>query len=194
MSILDIVIAIPLIWGAYKGFTKGFIIEILSFLALALGVTGAFKYAHIMASYLQSHFDINTVYLPFFSFLIVFVLIVILIFSLAKVLTKFINLIALGPFNKIAGMLFGFLKYAFIVSIILWLCSQANIIPPELKAHSFLFSYTQPLAPQTINLISHIIPGLDELIFSIDQMFEQLTEKQLLVHVSSAEFNQYLIQ
>jgi len=194
MSIVDIIIAIPLIWGAYKGFTKGFIIEIFSFLALALGVAGAFKYAHIAASYLQNHLDINTVYLPFFSFLIVFVLIVILTFSLAKILTKFINLIALGPINKIAGMLFGFLKYAFIISILLWLGSQANIIPPEIKAHSLLFSYTLSLAPETINLISHIIPGLDELIFSIDQMFDQLTEKQLLVQLSSAKFNQYLIQ
>jgi len=39
MNYFDIMIAIPLIWGIYKGFKKGFIIEIASFIALGLGIT-----------------------------------------------------------------------------------------------------------------------------------------------------------
>jgi len=181
MSILDACIIIPIIWGAYKGFKKGFIIEVFSFLALILGIACSFKFAHLATAYLQDHFDINSLLLPFISFILVFVGVVILVFSIAKLIDKFLKIIALGFVNKCAGGLFSLLKYAFMVSIILWLCSQVNLINPETKAHSLLYSYVEPFAPRIINSLSLVIPGIGELMESIDQMFLNLTEKEMLV-------------
>ena len=45
MNYLDIIIIIPLIWGAYKGFRKGFIIEIASLIALILGIWGGINFS-----------------------------------------------------------------------------------------------------------------------------------------------------
>ena len=43
MNYLDFIIAIPLVWGAYKGFQRGFIFEIAMIIGLVLGLYLAFK-------------------------------------------------------------------------------------------------------------------------------------------------------
>ena len=45
MNFLDIIIAIPLVYGAYKGFRNGFIMEIFTILALFVGLYAAFTFS-----------------------------------------------------------------------------------------------------------------------------------------------------
>ena len=49
MNYFDIIFVIPLLWGAYKGFSKGFVLEIASFVALGLGVWGGLKFSYLSA-------------------------------------------------------------------------------------------------------------------------------------------------
>lgn len=177
----DIIIAILLIWGAWKGFKNGFIIEVFSLLALILGIAGGFKYTHIASEYLSNLFDIESVYLPFLAFVLTFLLIVILVYFLAKLLTKLLKLSALGIFNKLSGLCFGILKYSFLISTFFWLCNQINILYPDLKAYSYIIPFIEPIAPQTLETISIIIPGFENLIQSIDKLFYDLSDKQNLL-------------
>ena len=77
--ILDIVLALPLIWGAYKGFKKGLIIEITTLIALVAGLYGAIKFSDLTAVYLQENWTIDERYMPILSFAITFIAIVILV-------------------------------------------------------------------------------------------------------------------
>ena len=52
MHYIDIVILIPLLWGAYRGFMKGFIVSISTFLALILGVYGAINFSDFVSKFL----------------------------------------------------------------------------------------------------------------------------------------------
>ena len=91
MNYFDIIIIIPLIWGAYKGFKKGIIIEIASFIALGLGIWGGMKFSSISAKYLSETFDIAENIMPLISFAVTFILIVIVVFTLAKMLQKIVS-------------------------------------------------------------------------------------------------------
>ena len=143
MNYFDIIIIIPLIWGAYKGFRKGFIIEIASLIALALGVWGGIKFSAISAKYLSEVFDISEKIMPLISFAVTFILIVIAVFMLARMLQKIIKMVALGLVNKIAGALFGALKFILIISVGLSLINtvdaQIRFIEPEMKESSLLY-------------------------------------------------------
>ncbi|MFH1321734.1 MAG: CvpA family protein [Bacteroidota bacterium] len=161
MSYLDIILYIPLLWGIYKGFTKGFIIQAASLVALVLGIYGGIKFSYIVSEYIQRYFEISSNYLPIVSFAITFLIIVIAIHFLAKLLAKFIDMVALGFINKLFGAIFGMLKTAFILSVILVIINIADeklkFIPPAEKNNSVLYNPISKLVPT-------IIPGVKELV------------------------------
>ena len=53
MNYIDIILAIPLVWAVYRGFTKGFIIEIASLIAMVLGVYGAIHFSYFIFNQVQ---------------------------------------------------------------------------------------------------------------------------------------------
>lgn len=151
MNVIDIIIMVPLAWSAYKGFSKGLIISVASLLALLLGIYGAIQFSDITSSYLIENFDFNTEYLPVISFAITFILIVFGVHFLARVLDKIAKAVALGPVNRILGGLFGILKTAFIISIIITLVikfdEKTGVISQEQKESSLLFEPLAGFAP-----------------------------------------------
>lgn len=160
MNYFDIVFVVPLLWGAYKGFSKGLVIEIASFVALGLGVWGGLKFSTESAEYLGKMFDISNKIMPLISFSLTFILIVVAVFLLAKLLQSVLKKAALGFVNRLLGLLFGVLKFAFILSIILNLLNVLNneitFITPEKKEGSLLYSPIEKLSQL-------IIPGIKEL-------------------------------
>ena len=173
MNYFDIIIIIPLIWGAFKGFKKGLIIEIASLIALFLGVWGGVKFSSISAKYLSEMFDVSEKIMPLISFAITFILIVIAVYALAKMLQKVIKMVAIGLVNKIAGLAFGVLKFTLIISIILTLVNNVNseieFIEPEMETSSLLYKPISSLAPA-------VIPGLQNI--SINGIVEEALKEE----------------
>ncbi|MDG1477113.1 MAG: CvpA family protein [Vicingaceae bacterium] len=160
MNYFDIIIIIPLLWGAYKGFKKGIIIEVASFIALGLGIWGGMKFSSVSAKYLSKAFDIAENIMPLISFAVTFILIVIAVFTLAKMLQKIIKMVALGFVNKAAGALFGMLKFGLIMSVIINFTNiineQVTFIEPEMKNTSVLY---KPIG----KIAQIIVPGLKDI-------------------------------
>jgi len=172
MNILDLIILVPLAWSAYKGFSKGLIISIASLLALLLGIYGAIKFSDITSDYLIKQFELTTEYLHIISFAITFILIVVAIHLLARVLDKIVKAVALGLINRISGALFGMIKTAFILSIIILLINKfdakTGLISIEQKENSLLFEPLSKVAPM-------IFPYLD--FEKINEMQEKIDDK-----------------
>lgn len=162
MNYFDIIIVIPLIWGAYKGFKKGIIIEVASFIALGFGIWGGMKFSSISAKYLSNAFDIAENIMPLVSFAVTFIAIVIVVFTLAKMLQKIVSMVALGFVNKAAGALFGMLKFGLIMSVIVNFSNVVNeqiqFIEPEMKNNSILY---EPIG----KVAQIIVPGLKSISF-----------------------------
>ena len=90
-------------------------------------------------------------YLPVLSFAITFLVIIIAIHFLGDLLDKFFKLPVLSLVNKIAGMIFGLLKTALIVSILLVILGSldkyANFLPKDKINNSYLYEPVYNLAP-----------------------------------------------
>ena len=150
MNYLDIILAIPLLWTLYKGFSKGFIIEVASLLAIILGVYCGIHFSYFITDALH----LTSSYSPLISFAITFIVIVVVVYVLAKMLEKSVNLLALGFLNKLAGAFFALLKMAFILSVLLMLFNKIDdkirIIPDDTKKHSLLYNPVSAFAPLII--------------------------------------------
>ncbi len=181
MNYFDIIILIPMLWGAFKGFKKGLIIEVASLVALFLGIWGGVKFSSISAKYLSEMFDISEKIMPLISFAITFILIIISVFALAKMLQKIVKLVALGLANKITGAVFGALKFALIISVILNLVNninaEINFIEPEMQNSSLLYEPVSKVA-----LI--IIPGLKDI--SLNGVVENAIMKEATSKIEEA--------
>ena len=75
MSYLDIILSVPLMWGLYKGLSKGIIKELAALTALIAGIYGAIHLADNIHPYLKEQFAITSSFLPIVSFAITFIII-----------------------------------------------------------------------------------------------------------------------
>ncbi len=130
MSVLDIALLVLLILGLVRGFSRGFFVEVASLVALIAGVYGAFHFSNFAGSFLKDRVDWNENTINIAAFAITFIIIVLVIALAGKALTKIADFAMLGLLNKLLGALFGGLKVALILSIILIVLEKlhANIL------------------------------------------------------------------
>lgn len=145
------ILLIPIGLGFVFGLFKGLIKEITSLAAIVLGIYGAKLLAPYISELLVSsfHFSPKTA-LPM-SYLVLFVAIAIGLLMLAKSLEKIFDSMSLGGLNKFFGGIFGALKYALILSILLIVFnaidSHFSMISTETKENSIAYKPLMKLAP-----------------------------------------------
>ena len=126
MSVIDIVLLGFLLLGLIRGFLKGFFVEIASLVALVAGVYGAIHFSDYAASFFEDSVDWDEKYVNILAFTITFIVIVLAIALAGKALTKLADFAALGILNKLFGALFGGLKMALILSVLLNVFDKLN--------------------------------------------------------------------
>jgi membrane protein required for colicin V production len=179
LSFIDLIIIIPLVLGAIGGFRKGFILEIITLLALILAVIGAFHFLHWGMLVLTENFQLSGRFLPFLAFVLIFVGIIAIVNMIGQALKKIIQMVFLGGIDKIAGAVLGALKFVFLFSILIWVFQVFGIeIPQHLQDDSFLYTYVVALAPVTVELFSFIIPATSNLMDNISDLMNFSTPSQ----------------
>ena len=151
MNYFDIIFLIAFIWSAYRGITKGFVVMAASLAALILGIWGAIRFSNFTYNVLSNNFELKTQYLSLVAFALTFIVIVVLIHLFARLVERLLKAVSLNFLNRIAGLLFGIIKTAFILSVILVVINTIDkklpIIPEEHKKNSLLYEPLSKLAP-----------------------------------------------
>lgn len=176
MSTLDIILLIPLIYGAYRGFRKGFLLEVIAILAFIFAIIGGFKLLHLGMDFLNEYFNISGALLPYVAFILIFILIILLINLLGKLLKKVLDLTLLGAVDNMAGAILSVIKWAFGLSIVLWLSTTFGLyLPEEWTVGSFLYPYILPFAPEAVGFFTGVVPFAHDLFDMIKEMLESDT-------------------
>ncbi len=141
MNKLDIFLLIPIALGFIIGLYKGLIKELTSLLAIVLGIYGAKLWARDVSDFLIHKLDFSGKTALPIAYLLVFITIAILLLILANMLGKVLDSISLSGLNKILGGIFGGLKYALILSVLMnffeAIDSKFSIISKQTKEKSF---------------------------------------------------------
>jgi membrane protein required for colicin V production len=163
LKTLDIIILIPLIFGAFSGFKKGFLLEIVSILALILGIIGGIKLLHWGMELLTDHFDIDSLILPYLTFILLFLIIIIVINLIGKMIKKMIDLTVLGSVDNFAGSILGIFKWALGVSFLILISSSLGIsLPEKYTEEAGLYHFIESLAPTVIGYLTVIFPFIED--------------------------------
>jgi membrane protein required for colicin V production len=153
MNWLDWLLIALLLLAAFKGYSRGFIVEVCSLLALVMGIWVAARFSLRFADAVGLGSDKETL-----AFLLTFLAVLVAVHLLARFLTTLIDLAQLGIPNKLAGTLFGALRSAFTLSIMLNLLAgwSDDAFPPRnVREESTLHAPLTAFAPL-------LIPALGE--------------------------------
>jgi len=176
LSTADIIIVVLLLLGAYSGFKKGLILELIAIIAFVLAIVGGFKLLHVGMEYISKMYDGFGNLLPFVAFLVLFVLILIVVNMIGKILKKVVDWTPLGVLDNLAGALIGIAKWALALSILLWVMSGLNInLPDYLTKNSRVLPLVSGFASQVGDFISTIFPSFDSFIKTLEELFESFT-------------------
>lgn len=165
MNTADAFLLIVLLFGAVGGYRQGFLMEVISFIAILLGILGAFKLLGNAMLMIGTNFKISNSILPYVAFAVVFVLIVIVVSLLGKVIKSSIDKSFLGRVDQAMGGLVGMLKAAFLLSIIIWILDSMNIgFLERWFEKSALYAPIAGIAPTITSWISKMIPAFGDIL------------------------------
>lgn len=154
MNFIDILIVLPVVYGAWTGFRKGFIVEIFMLLALLVGVYAGVHLSDQATIILRDNLNVEWKYLPTVAFIVVFLMVGAMVFFLGKVVEKLVDFTGLKLLNKMAGLFFGVVKFLYVISIILLIeqsfQDKAEVLPGKAKEGSLLYEPVKNLSFKSI--------------------------------------------
>ncbi|MCK5826035.1 MAG: CvpA family protein [Desulfuromusa sp.] len=132
MGLIDIAIVVILCIFLLKGVFRGLLKEICSLLGLLLGGVFAFTFHLPLAQFLQDTFNLPAQLCIWGAFLSIFLLVVVLFGVIGFVLNRFVKLVFLGGFNRLAGAIFGIIQGVVILSMIV-LALSSSVAPKTVR-------------------------------------------------------------
>jgi membrane protein required for colicin V production len=157
MEIIDLIILIPLIYGAWKGFKKGFIMELFTILALLVGLYAAFHFSDKITEMIVGTTHEKPGYLPAISFLLLFLAVGAMVYFGGKALEQVLKIAQLSFLNKGIGALIGILKWGYLIGCIFVFIQSIDtnerFITKKNKENAILY-------PAVTGLVSITIPGV----------------------------------
>ena len=164
MSKADILLLVLAALGAWSGYRQGFLMELISLAAILLGVLGGFKLMGEGMLLLQEKFNADKTTLPYISFILIFIIIVVLVRLLGKLVKNSIDKTFLGTIDQAMGSALGVFKTLFMLSIVIWIMDSLKFSPrEEWTEGSWLYPFTANLAPKTAAWIGSIWPAFGDI-------------------------------
>src|SRR5215213_10863551 len=97
--LIDIILAVLLVIAVIKGYRRGLIVGIFALVAIIVGLAAAIKLSALAAAYIGSAIRIADAWLPIVSFIVVFIIVVLLIRLGANLIQKSVEMAFLGWAN-----------------------------------------------------------------------------------------------
>lgn len=167
MKLLDILILIPILWGAVAGYKKGLLIEIIGIAAFIAAIVMGFKFLGLGMELLEPYTSAQLIkrLLPFLGFTIIFFPTLYLINQFGYWLRRTLKMTLLGTMDSLAGAAVGIFTWTFGVSILFWLLTSTGIRMPDHRTDdTYLYPLVIPVAPKIVAKAVELLPASHRLI------------------------------
>ena len=143
--ILDIFVVLVVAFGFYTGYSRGLIKTVFDTLSLVVGILAAMKLSPITINVLESLFNISPSITYLVGIVITFILVMALVRFVGRKLEDVFKAANINSVNKLAGGAVQGLFCAFLISMVLWVLGNYNVVKPETKASSITYPLLEPL-------------------------------------------------
>jgi membrane protein required for colicin V production len=175
--LLDIIFAVLILLAAWKGYSQGLVIGLFSLVSIIIGLAAAIKLSAVVAGWIGKAVKISEEWLPVISFIVVFIIVVLLIRLGARAIQSTIEVAMLGWVNRLGGIILYVAIYTIVFSILLFYAEQMQIIKPATIESSVTYSYIQPIGPKVINALGSLIPWFKDMFEELKSFFGSVATK-----------------
>lgn len=169
--VLDIVFAIIVVLAIIKGYSRGLIVGIFSLVAIIIGLAAAIKLSAVVAGYIGRAVKVSESWLPVISFIIVFLVVILLVRLGAKAIEKTVEFAMMGWVNKLGGVILFLLIYTIIFSVLLFYVVQLDLLQPQTLSESVTYPYLQPWGPKIIDGFGSVLPFFKDMFKELESFF-----------------------
>ncbi len=170
--IIDIIFLLLLVFSVIKGFRNGFVVAVFSFLGIFIGLAAAMKFSTLVAEWLKTSTSVATSILPFLSFALVMVGVIILVRLGAKLIQTALEMVFMGWINKLAGIVLYFGLYTLTFSVVLFYAGKIHLFTDATIQASRSYAFLQPLGPKAIEAFGTVLPLFKGMFADLSAFFE----------------------
>lgn len=174
---IDILFGILLLIAVVKGWRRGLVIAVFSVIALVVGLAAAMKLSTVVAAWLKNSTNISVQWLPFLSFAIVLIGVILLIRWGANLIEASLEVTLMGWLNRLGGMVLYILIYTLAFSVLLFYAAQLKLLNEDTIAQSVTYSKIQPLGPMVINTFGRLVPWFKDMFTELEGFFTQIAQQ-----------------
>ena len=174
MNLLDVIATLIILYGAFKGYKKGFFISLMGFISLYISLIIGIKYHHILILLIQkTPINLEDNALIVVSIIVSFLFSFLIILQLSKLLKYILDLTLIGFLDDLGGAFLGSLICGFILSFLFNIIDWLNVkILSDQINNSILYPIIkeiQPILTKYILLAINISPEFWDLMKSIEE-------------------------
>ncbi len=150
MKTLDLLMLVPLLWGAFNGYRKGLLVEMVAVLAFVIAMIVGFRFLAFGIDLLSPYIsrELARKLLPVLGFSVIFFPVVFMVNRLGFWLRGKLRQTLLGTFDSVAGSVLGVFTWVFGISVLLWLLSYLHVTIPATQTNgAYLYPLVRPVAP-----------------------------------------------
>lgn len=167
MKLLDVLILLPLLWGALHGYRKGLLIEIIGILGMVVAMVLGFKFLGLGMEVLTPYFSEGVArrILPYVGFSAIFFPTIFLLNQFGYTIRRSLRYSILGTFDSFAGAMVGVFTWVFGISVFFWLVDAIGVkIPAHRTEDTYLYPLVVPVAPTVITKGLSLMPNGTDII------------------------------
>lgn len=162
MNWLDLIAGTVFILAILQGYRNGLIKALISFFSLLIGVLLAFQFAGFVAAQLKLYTKITSYWLPFISFLLVLLAVMIALRWITRLLQQTADWLMLGWLNKLLGMILYMFIYGTILSALIYFMSLLGVIEKSKMDASISHPYLASWWPYFMSTMSEWLPFIKQ--------------------------------
>ena len=172
--IIDLLFVMLMIMAIIKGFSRGLIVAICSFLAIIIGLAAALKLSTLVAAWLHSSTNIAAQWLPFLSFILVMIAVIVLVRMGAGLLQKSVEFMMLGWINSLGGIILYIAIYITVFSVVIFYASKIQLLSQETINTSKVYGFIEPWGPGIVNVFGLIVPLFKDMFSELKVFFDSI--------------------
>ena len=163
MAILDIILLLCFIPAIVTGISKGFVKQVIDLVAILAAAWAAFHFSKMMGEWLGQYLTLDPSILNVVSFVLVAIVVALLLHLVGTLLTKTLQTLSLGFVNRLLGLVFGVLKVALILGLLILLFETLNsslgIVKPEATANAVVYNALKDAANAIFPILKSFVTG-----------------------------------
>lgn len=172
---VDVLVILAILNALFKGLKQGLIMALFNTVSLIIGLAAAVRLSTYVSPTLSQYLGPEGAkYLPLLSFVLVYLVAVIVIRLAGKLVQKSVETVQLGFVNRIGGVVLYLLLYLSLISIVIYYLQQVGIISANIMEHSRTYPIIAPFGPAVLDTLGKIIPIFKDMFNELNEIFDNL--------------------